>query len=201
MTSKKGTIADKWFLEGEPVKVEKWDGSKVKHALDDAAKKVMGQLGYDESHEMTDKRLAICTLACALSLIGLVYDYFFPFPASKYVLGLCAVGYFSLMVVFTIFVSLVEKNYIYWGIQRDKAGLGPLHYWSVQSTLKRYEHMYTIVVAFHHGNTKQRTEAELTKSIGVWFDTDGVLLEQEVDKDIRSLHSRILATRKEQKQE
>ena len=99
-------------MEGEPVKVEKWDGSKVKHALDDAAKKaetslfhrsihplvvlsgvqIMGQFGYEESHSLTDQRLAICTVACSLSLGALIYDYFFPFPASKYVLGFCSVG-------------------------------------------------------------------------------------------------------------
>jgi signal peptidase complex subunit 2 len=83
----------------------------------------MNEFGYEESHSLTDQRLAICTVACTLSLGALVYDYFFPFPASKYVLGFCSLGYFTLMLVFTIFVAFKEKNYVYWGVQKDKAGL------------------------------------------------------------------------------
>lgn len=190
-----------WSLEGEPVKIEKWDGSKVKHALDDAAKKIMNEFGYEESHSLTDQRLAICTVACTLSLGALVYDYFFPFPASKYVLGFCSLGYFTLMLVFTIFVAFKEKNYVYWGVQKDKAGLGPVHYWSVQSSLKRYDHIYTIIIAFHHGKTNQRTEATISKSIGSWFDTDGYLVEQELMKDVKALHAEVLRERKDGKEE
>jgi len=46
-----------------------------------------------EDFKLVDRRLAICTTACSFSLLALVYDYLYPFPASRYVLATCAIRY------------------------------------------------------------------------------------------------------------
>ena len=44
-----------------------------------------------EDFKIVDRRLFLCTLACAFSAFALVYDYLFPFPHSKVVLAVCAI--------------------------------------------------------------------------------------------------------------
>ena len=58
-------------------------------------------MGCKESHSLMDIRLAICSLACVLSLFALAYDYLFPFPLSKYILAFCSLGYPLKHVVFS----------------------------------------------------------------------------------------------------
>lgn len=68
------------------MQINKWDGSQVKHALDDAFKTaLMEKPNCREHFAIIDGRLFICFLAVAIALFALGYDYIYTFPTSKYV--------------------------------------------------------------------------------------------------------------------
>ena len=80
----------------EEIKVDKWDGTALKNALDDVIRKIFtDDLKYSEKNLYVDIRLLLSTLGCAVALYALLYDYLHPFPASKLVLTVCVLTYFG----------------------------------------------------------------------------------------------------------
>lgn len=67
-----------------PPKVNKWDGSAVKNSLDDAVRDILiKKLGFDENFNLVDGRLGICSIAVAIAMLALLWDYLYPFPQSR----------------------------------------------------------------------------------------------------------------------
>ena len=107
----------------DEVKVDKWDGTALKNALDDVIRKIFVEnLKYTEKNLYVDIRLLLSTLGCAVALYALLYDYLHPFPASKMVLTVCVLTYFVLMSILTMFMTFVEKNIILVCKQREASG-------------------------------------------------------------------------------
>lgn len=174
-------------------KVDKWDGSAVKNALDDAVRTILvDKLEYAEHHRLMDIRLAVCLTAVGAAMFALLWDYLNPFPASRSVLVLCVISYFILMGVLTLYTTLVEKGIFLETLDVDETGVDPTSKWTVSSNLKRFDDEYSLCLEYKSGPNSKVIEETLTKSVAEWFTEDGELLFEKFEAEVMKLHNALL---------
>jgi len=187
-----------WSIDDKPVKVDKWDGTAVKNALDDAVRKIFVQkYQLTESHKLMDCRLAICGFAVFVAMFALVWDYLYPFPQSRPVLIVCVLTYFFMMGVLTLFTSLKEKGIFFMALQKDVAGIDPDGVWKASSYVKRFDDIYQLVINYSDGVTGNNREAKLSKSVASWFDENGTLRFELFEVDVSKLHQSLTSDKKD----
>ena len=126
-TAFSGEVPDK-----EATKIEKWDWTALKNALDDSARKyLVSQTDFEEDHSLMNGRLIISTITVMCSIYGILYDWYHPFPESRSVLIYSVISYFISMGVLTLYTTFIEKACF--GAAKQKNESGAAHIWKLSS--------------------------------------------------------------------
>ncbi|EFA03199.1 signal peptidase complex subunit 2 [Tribolium castaneum] len=183
--------------DDKPVKINKWDGSAVKNAIDDAVKEVLTKkYHYVENFKLMDGRLVICSIAVGVAMFALLWDYLYPFPLSKPILIFCVGTYFTMMGILTLYTMYVEKG-IFAVCMQKKDGQKSDNIWEASSYLKKYDDKYKLVLTFKDGKTGAFRETSLKKSVANFVDVNGSVVHEIVENEVSKLHNSLLNERKD----
>lgn len=161
------------------ITVDKWDAGQVKNVLDETAKQVILQhFKYDESNFLVDIRLFLCALPVAAAFYALIYDFLHPFPESAGVLKICVYGYMVLIIILTLYSTFVESNTILIAYKKGKNRIKI----KLLSKMRRFDDQYTLILE------GPKNKNSWTKSVGNYFDVNGVFVQDKFEQDVVKLH-------------
>ncbi|KAK9828910.1 hypothetical protein WJX72_002748 [[Myrmecia] bisecta] len=166
----------------EPAKLNLADGTTLKRALDEHVVKVLAKAGYLEDHLITDTKIGLGFLTCAIALLAQFYPK--KYPANWGLLLGCVVAYVICTAALNLFTTLYEGDAFL--ITKPKKGAPEQAALRVTSKLPRYSTQYTLII----GSNDKKLASESIKHekyIGEYFHEDGFLAEDVLQADVQEL--------------
>ncbi|KAJ3068364.1 Signal peptidase complex subunit 2 [Podochytrium sp. JEL0797] len=173
-------------LEQKPVIINNYNIAEVKHALDDAVRKILAMdHKFVENHTHTDLKLLLGFTSCFFAIGGALYGHFNDFQESKLIVLVCVVVYSILNGAMLGYGMFIEKDVVFVGTRKDPIiRTDPIEKVIVNAKCKKATAEYTVTV---HVTGKKELKNTMTKSFGAWFDEDGELVAENLAGDISSL--------------
>lgn len=168
----------------KPKKANVLDHFSLKRVLDEAVTEIIVAKGYPENVTLSNVKMIIGVLACALALVAQFYPK--KFPANKEILIWCIILYIVLFVVLQVVMYLKEKNHILFTHPlKDSFSSTGL---AISSKFPRFSEMYTLEIASADpASISANPPVDFTKSVTKWFTKDGVLVESFFREDVENL--------------
>jgi len=172
----------------DPIKINICDGAAIKRVLDDAVVRfVVVQKSYTEDLWLSNVKLALSFVSCLLALVAQFFPA--PFPDNYYVLVVCCSLYFLCSGILQFIAMTFEQNIILQATSSETHGLRSSI--QIRSKLPRYESDYTLSIGVR-GTDQHRVS--FTKSVGAFFDSTGVFVENRFRAELDRALSQFLKT-------
>ena len=133
-------------------------------------------------HDDTDFKLGICTLACISATIAVVYGFLFPHPASSFVVGSCATGYFVLVMFLTVYSMLYDTQLL---VKADRLiADNKTETLEVESDLARYDYCYSVKITYTIKGKDGQQVGEPKSAMEGWLISDFFFEDGEFANDL-----------------
>ncbi|KAJ3290135.1 hypothetical protein HDU79_003498 [Rhizoclosmatium sp. JEL0117] len=173
-------------LEKSPVIINNYNIAEVKHALDDAIRKILrDDHKFVENHAHMDRKLLLGFSSCFFAIGGAAYGHFNDFQESKLLVFICIVLYSILNGGMLLYGMFVEKDTVFVGTRKDPILRNePEEKVVVTAKTNKAKAEYTFAI---HLSGKKSISNTLTKSFGAYFDEEGELVGEPLIDDVGSL--------------
>jgi len=177
------------------IKVDRFDSKAIRHAFDDVGRQTFNnRLKGRECNKLVDQRLLISTIAVLFSGFACAYDYYDPYPGSKYVLATCSISYFILTGILQLYQWYVEKEIFM--VFYEAAGKKELK-WELSSDIGKYDNMYKL--SFKTINDQgAENELKFEKCVSTFMDVNGQVLFKLLEDYFMECHGAFKLEKKSQ---
>jgi len=166
----------------EPQKINLSDPGAIKRVLDDTITKYFfEELAYVEDTDLSNVKLVLGIFSVALALTAQFYPA--PFPENYHILLICCPLYFVFSTILQYIASYKEKEFILFARSKDR--FNPIE---VQVFTRFPKYSYDFTIGISEKGLPETKATTLTKSVGSWFDSNGIFHDNLFLDDLRGLH-------------